>query len=202
MAVHPHAGRVTNVAVTGAAGFIGSALRRAVAQRGDCAVTAIDVAPIKRWHRLAGVEGLARVCADTADPAALTVAFRSHDVVVHLASGTDMARGADDSLGNFSGSLAATCAVAEAPRVSGVGTVLFASSSAVYGELASRAPARETDGPLLPISTYGVAKMAGEGVLSAYAALFGLRVVIVRPGTVVGSGMDRGVLPSVIAQLV
>lgn len=188
--------------MTGAAGFIGSVLSEELLRRGAARVTGLDLAPADRWHRLDGVPRVRRVTVDVCDVPAVAAALEGCDVVVHLASGTDMARGAVAPADDFRSSLAATTATVEAARLAAVPAFVFASSSAVYGELAARAPARETDGPLLPISTYGAAKLAGEGVVSAYAALFGMRALILRFGTVVGPGMDRGVLPAVVAQLV
>lgn len=202
----PRARSWTNrsVAVTGAAGFIGSRLCRELLSRDAAKVTAIDALKTNDWRRLNDIRDDVRlVCRelDVRDRDDLAACLEGHDLVAHLAASTDMARGARDTNFDLDRGIAPTYAVLDAARQADVPSFLFVSSSAVYGELASVAPAREGDGPLLPISTYGASKLAGEGMVSAYSALFGMRARIVRLGTVIGAGMDHGVIPSVVAQL-
>jgi UDP-glucose 4-epimerase len=190
--------------VTGGAGFIGSYLVELLLRRGADRVTVVDGAPRERWGRLNGVmhdPRFAGVQSDVRDEAALADVLRGHDVLVHMAAGTDMRRGASDPSWDFEHGILATRAVLEAARRAGVRRLLFVSSSAVYGELACHHPVREDEGPLLPISMYGAGKLAGEGLMSAYAGLFGLEVRIVRLGTVLGRRMDHGVVHAFVQQV-
>ena len=82
--------------------------------------------------------------------------------------------------------------VVEAMRVAETPRILYASGSGVYGDLGETA-IDEDHGPLLPISTYGASKLAGEALISAYAAMFGLRGRRFRFGNVVGPRQTHGV---------
>jgi UDP-glucose 4-epimerase len=90
--------------------------------------------------------------------------------------------------------------VLEAMRVRAIRTILFPSTSAVYGNHVGPV-ARETDGPLLPRSLYAAGKLACEGMISAYASLFGLNAFIFRLGNVVGGDMSRGIIRDFIVKL-
>ena len=63
--------------------------------------------------------------------------------------------------------------VLEALRRASVGRILYASGSGVYGDI-GEIEADEDRGPLIPISTYGASKLAGEALISAYCFMFGL----------------------------
>jgi UDP-glucose 4-epimerase len=192
------------VAVTGGAGMIGAALVQRLLRERVQAVTVIDSAPPERRWRLAKLEGAPRLTIaahNVRDADSLATTLGRHDVVYHLAAATDMRRGADDPAPDIDDGVLATHGLLEAMRRSGVRELIFSSSSAVYGNLCSRKPAGEDDGPLLPISTYGAGKLAAEGLVSAFVSLFGLRARIVRLGTVVGPTMDHGVVISFLRQL-
>jgi len=80
----------------------------------------------------------------------------------------------------------------EAMRISGARTILYPSGSGVYGELGET----ETDedfGPLIPISTYGASKLAGEALISAYCHMFDFSGRVFRFGNVVGPRQTHGV---------
>jgi UDP-glucose 4-epimerase len=62
----------------------------------------------------------------------------------------------------------------------------------VYGDL-GQLEAREDHGPLLPISTYGASKLAGEALITAYSHMFGLSGCVFRFGNVVGPRQTHGV---------
>ena len=73
----------------------------------------------------------------------------------------------------------ATYNVLEAMRRTGVTKIVFASSSAIYGETPGD-PIPENYGPLLPISFYGASKLACEGLISAFCHNFGYQAWIFR----------------------
>ena len=82
--------------------------------------------------------------------------------------------------------------VVEAVRLAGGGRILYASGSGVYGDL-GEVEAQEDHGPLLPVSTYGASKLAGEALIASYAAMFGLTGCAFRFGNVVGPRQTHGV---------
>lgn len=189
--------------VTGAAGFIGATLVHREVEAG-AKVIAVDRLNPDRWDRLGELRGADAVDCHVLDLGAgddLGPLARRADWVMHLAAGTNMRRGIDDPFGEVTEAVAQTAALLEALGENSRARLLFVSSSAVYGMLAAERPARETDGPLSPISTYGAGKLAAEGLISACAHLHGVQATVVRLGTVVGTTMDRGALPVFVNQV-
>ena len=130
--------------------------------------------------------------ADVKDLETLIEAARGHDAVVHLASNPDIARAATEPSIDFDEGTLLTHHVLEAMRVAGVERILYASGSGVYGDL-GETEADEDWGPLVPISTYGASKLAGEALISAYSFMFGLSGRAFRFGNVVGPRQTHGV---------
>jgi UDP-glucose 4-epimerase len=112
--------------------------------------------------------------------------------VIHLASNPDIAAAVTNPAIDFDQGTVLTHHVAEAARREGVELVLYASGSGVYGDLGEVA-AEEDHGPMLPVSTYGASKLAGEALLSSYAAMFGIAARCFRFGNVVGPRQTHGV---------
>ncbi len=77
-------------------------------------------------------------------------------------------------------------------RITATQQVVYASGSGVYGDI-GETEADEDYGPLLPISTYGASKLAGEALICAYCHMFGLRGCGFRFGNVVGPRQTHGV---------
>ena len=76
--------------------------------------------------------------------------------------------------------------------MSGATRIVYASGSGVYGDLGEE-EVNEDHGPLLPISTYGASKLAGEALISAYCHMFGPSGFVFRFGNVVGPHQTHGV---------
>jgi UDP-glucose 4-epimerase len=77
-------------------------------------------------------------------------------------------------------------------RCSGVKRILYASGSGIYGDLGEQ-EADENWGPLVPVSTYGASKLAGEALISAYCHMFDFAGLAFRFGNVVGPRQTHGV---------
>jgi UDP-glucose 4-epimerase len=77
-------------------------------------------------------------------------------------------------------------------RVTSAKRILYASGSGVYGDLGTH-EATEDHGPLLPVSTYGASKLAGEALIGSYAFMFGISGCAFRFGNVVGPRQTHGV---------
>jgi UDP-glucose 4-epimerase len=92
-----------------------------------------------------------------------------------------------------------TTDVLEAMRVAGARELVFASTSAIYGEAPGDLP--ETHGPLEPISLYGSAKLASEGYIHAYARLYGIASWIFRFPNVVGPNLTHGAIHDFVERL-
>jgi UDP-glucose 4-epimerase len=182
--------------LVGGAGFIGSHfVDRLLSDPGTDLVTVYDNFTSGRErhvsHHLAD-ERLAVVRGDVKDLAALTGAMAGHDVVVHLASNPDIARAMTEPAVDFDEGTLLTHHVVEAMRRTETRRVLYASGSGVYGDL-GELEIDEDWGPLVPISTYGASKLAGEALISAYSFMFGLSGRVFRFGNVVGPRQTHGV---------
>jgi UDP-glucose 4-epimerase len=182
--------------VVGGAGFIGSHfVDRLLADPETEAVTVYDnFSSGRHWHLEphAGDERLRVVEADVKDYATLGGAMRGHDVVVHLASNPDIARAATEPAIDFDEGTYLTHLVLEAAREASVPRLLYASGSGVYGDL-GETEAHEDWGPLIPVSTYGASKLAGEALIASYCFMFGLTARVFRFGNVVGPHQTHGV---------
>ena len=126
--------------------------------------------------------------------------LREGETVIHYASNPDIARAATEPTIDFFQGTALTNEVCEASRIAKVKTVLYASGSGVYGDHGDT-EMNEVDTPLVPISTYGASKLAGETLLRAYSYMFGLHAIAFRFGNVVGPMQTHGVGYDFVNQL-
>jgi UDP-glucose 4-epimerase len=182
--------------VAGGAGFIGGHLvGRLLGATEVRRVTVFDNFSSGREAHLAHVEDDARlevVRGDVGDLEALVQAADGHDVVVHLASNPDIARAVTEPSVDFDEGTLLTHHIVEAARRTSIGRILYASGSGVYGDI-GEVEAHEDRGPLVPISTYGASKLAGEALIAAYCFMFGLSGRAFRFGNVVGPWQTHGV---------
>jgi UDP-glucose 4-epimerase len=182
--------------VVGGAGFIGGhVVARVLSDPEVERVTVFDNFTSGREEHLAGSLGdprLSVVRGDVKELRALVDAATGHDVAVHLASNPDIARAATEPSIDFDEGTLLTHNVVEALRRASVGRILYASGSGVYGDI-GEIEADEDRGPLVPISTYGASKLAGEALIAAYCFMFGLVGRVFRFGNVVGPLQTHGV---------
>ncbi|MGH6877325.1 MAG: NAD-dependent epimerase/dehydratase family protein [Rhizomicrobium sp.] len=186
----------TRYCIVGGAGFIGSHfVDRLLSDDAVEAVTVFDnFSSGRAWHlehhgadaRLGVVEADVRHLDD------LVKAMGGSDTVIHLASNPDIARAATEPAVDFDQGTLLTHHVVEAARLTGVALVLYASGSGVYGDLGD-VEATEDFGPLVPVSTYGASKLAGEALIASYCFMFDLNACVFRFGNVVGPRQTHGV---------
>ncbi|HTU89028.1 MAG TPA: NAD-dependent epimerase/dehydratase family protein [Gemmataceae bacterium] len=189
--------------ITGGAGFIGSHLADALIDQG-CHVIAVDNLSLGREANLAHLHGHPRFRFQRLEllvDAELHRLFaaESFDAVFHLAANSDIARSHHDPDVDRDNSFATTYAVLRAMKEHGTQQIVFASTSAIYGEL--RGPLSEGSGPLVPVSHYGAAKLASEAFISSFAANYDFRAWIVRFPNVVGGRATHGAIHDFIAKL-
>jgi UDP-glucose 4-epimerase len=184
--------------VTGGAGFIGSALVRALRERGDDVVVFDDLSTGAEEH-LAGLDVEVRR-GDVRDVDALTDAAAGCDVVFHLAAGAGVVTSIEDPLENFDVNARGTLHALWAARRAGAGRFVFSSSNAPLG--ANAYPARET-APVAPLSPYGAGKATGEAYCSAFHGAYGLDAIAVRFSNAYGprSARKTNVIPLFIRRI-
>ncbi|MCX5908401.1 MAG: NAD-dependent epimerase/dehydratase family protein, partial [Deltaproteobacteria bacterium] len=151
------------VFVAGGAGFIGNHLVRRLLSRPETHVRVYDNFSSGRiWH-LQDCRSNAQleiVRGDVKDLPDLRRAMEGCDTVFHLASNPDIAKAMTQPDIDFWEGNYLTQNILEAMRQLGVGRLLYASGSGVYGDTGTK-PVFEDYSPLLPISTYGASKLAG-----------------------------------------
>jgi UDP-glucose 4-epimerase len=175
---------MSQVLVTGGAGFIGSHLVEGLLERGH-RVRVLDNFSTGDAANLADARDDIEVLdGDICDPEAVRRAVRGCEVVFHQAALASVPRSVANPLATHRACVDGTLQVLLAARDARVRRVVYAASSSAYG--ASRSlPKRETD-PTLPLSPYAVAKLAGEQYCAAFSEVYGLETVRLRYFNVFG----------------
>lgn len=189
------------VLVTGGAGFIGSSLVRGLLERGDHVIV-LDNLSSGKMESIRPVLNSKRVEFHHADllGGGIQRHMRGVDEIWHLAANSDVRVGNEKPWIHLEQNFIATINVLDAMKESGMRRLIFASSSAVYGE-AARLPTPEGYAPLKPISLYGASKLLCEAAISIQCQLFGLEAVVFRLANVVGRGSPGGVIRDFIDKL-
>jgi len=178
------------ILVTGGSGFIG---RHVVADLIDAGaqVRVLDLQP----HPDPEVE---IVQGDMVEPEVLAQALAGGvDGVVHLAAVTSVLRSVEQPTQTYRTNVEATAMLLEGARNAGAVSLVFTSTNAVTGPM--RGPAITEAEVLRPLTPYGATKAAGEMLMSAYTASYGLRCAVLRLTNVYGPGMQAK--DSIVARL-
>src|SRR5271156_4007929 len=192
--------------VTGAAGFIGSSLVRALLGRGD-QVRGVDNFSTGRRENLTEVLNRAEFDfreADILDLDAMHKACEGVDYVLHQAAIPSVPKSVLDPLGSNRANVDGTVNVLVAARDAKVKRVVYAASSSAYGDTPTL-PKREEMTPD-PISPYAVAKLASERYMISFYRCYGLETAALRYFNIFGPWQDpsspySGVLAKFITQM-
>jgi UDP-glucose 4-epimerase len=181
------------VCITGGAGFIGSNLADELIAR-DVEVVLVDDFSTGRKEfvtQALAAPGVRLVHGDVLDEALLRDAFAGCDWVFHLQANADVRDGLRHPRRDLRQNTLATAGVLEAMRAEGVSQIVFSSTGSVYGE-PEVFPTPE-DAPF-PVQTslYAASKLAGEGLIQAYAAGYGFTGVICRFVSILGERYTHG----------
>jgi len=173
--------------VTGAAGFIGSNLVAALAARGE-RVRGLDNLATGHWglvkRLVTDASAVELVTADIRDAVAVTRAMEGIDVVFHEAALGSVPRSVENPAESDEVNVHGTVVVLDAARRAGVRRIIFAASSAAYGDTPTL-PKRE-DMPPGPLSPYAVSKVSGEQYFRVFASLYGIETLSLRYFNVFG----------------
>jgi UDP-glucose 4-epimerase len=185
-----------NVAVIGGAGFIGSHfVDTLLADTGTRKVLIYDnFSSGRAWHFEDHVEDerLSVIRGEISNQKHLVNALKGINTVIHLASNPDIAAAVNDPEIDFREGTALTNSVIEAMRIAEVPSILYASGSGVYGDIGENEGTEDVT-PMLPASTYGASKLAGEALIGSYCHMFDKQGFVFRFGNVVGPRQTHGV---------
>jgi UDP-glucose 4-epimerase len=195
---------VATYLITGVAGFIGSTLAGAILAQGG-RVRGFDNFSTGKRENLTDILGKIDLHeGDLIDLDAVHRACRGVDYVLHEAAIPSVPKSVLDPIGSNRANLDGTLNLLVAARDAKVKRVVFAASSAAYGDTPTL-PKREQMLPD-PISPYAVAKLASEYYLASFFRCYGLETVSLRYFNVFGPRQDptspySGVLAKFITQM-
>lgn len=192
------------VLVAGGAGFIGSHLIDALLGQGHDVVcvdnffigTKENIAHLRSNRHFTFYER------DLSDMEQVLPVFEKEqvDYVFHLAANSDIQASAQSPMIEYQNTYSTTFVLLECMRLCGVKKLFFASTSAVYGEQMGTHVGEETV-PLRPISYYGGAKLGSEGIISSFAYMNDMSVLVFRFPNVIGPRLTHGVIFDFVKRL-
>lgn len=186
--------RGKRLVVTGGAGFVGSHLADRLVEDNDVLV----VDDYSNGHREFVPDEATVHEGDLTDPAVVAEAIDTDvDAVFHFAAAK--AVNTDRPRAQFEDNTAMMYNVLERMEERDVDSLVYTSSSTVYGE--APRPTPEDFAPLAPISAYGAGKLAEEGLISTYAHSHGIQSWVFRFANIVGPRLRGGVVPDFIRKL-
>jgi len=174
--------------VTGAAGFIGSSLVRALLDGGEQVCGVDNFATGRRENLTEVLDTMDFREADILDLEAMRSACEGVDYVLHQAAIPSVPKSVLDPLGSNRANVDGTVNVLVAARDAKVKRVIYAASSSAYGDTPTL-PKRE-EMPPNPISPYAVAKLASELYMISFYRCYGLETVCLRYFNIFGPRQD------------
>jgi UDP-N-acetylglucosamine/UDP-N-acetyl-alpha-D-glucosaminouronate 4-epimerase len=182
---------MTKVLVTGGAGFIGSNLVRKLVEEGHREVRVIDnLSSGKRENLTPILEKIDLQIGDIRDKEFVENQMRDTDVVFHHAAIASVDQSVKDPMTTNDCNIGGTLNVLLAARDNRVRRVVFASSSAVYGD--SPALPKHEQMPADPLSPYALSKYVGEKYCQLFYQLYGVDTICLRYFNVFGPNQDPG----------
>ena len=201
------------ILVTGAAGFIGAALSKRLLQRGD-RVVGIDnlndyYDPTLKQARLREIEAAAssdawrfeRMSLEDGDALMNLCAAEHPSVVVNLAAQAGVRYSLENPAAYIQSNLVGFGHILESCRHNGVGHLVYASSSSVYGGNRNL-PFHEGQAVNHPVSLYAASKKANELMAHTYSHLYGLPATGLRLFTVYGPWGRPDMAPMLFARAI
>jgi nucleoside-diphosphate-sugar epimerase len=174
--------------VTGGAGFIGSSIAERLLSTGE-RVRVLDDFSSGRRANIEGLPGRVELVEGTiVDPATVARAMQGVEVVFHEAAIPSVVQSVENPQAAMLAGVQGTTVVLDLARHAGVRRVVFAASSAAYGD-SPTLPKVETMSPR-PLSPYAASKLAGEQMMRIFAQLYALETVSLRYFNVFGPRQD------------
>jgi UDP-glucose 4-epimerase len=179
--------------ITGGAGFIGSTLADRLSADGLEVVVVDDFRSGRREFVAELLErpGVRLLEGDVLDADLMRDAVAGCDWVFHLQANADVRHGLDHPRRDLEQNTIATSTVLEAMRAEGVSKIGFSSTGSVYGEPEVFPTPEDAPFPL-QTSLYAASKLAGEGMIGAYAHGYGFTGLIFRFVSILGERYTHG----------
>jgi nucleoside-diphosphate-sugar epimerase len=180
---------VASYLVTGGAGFIGSHLAEELLRRGH-RVRVVDSLITGKRANLAAIPAAEFVEGDLADADVAAKATAGMDYVLHQAAIPSVPRSVDDPATTNRANITATLNILVAARAAGVKRLVYAGSSAAYGDTPTLPKHEEM--PTRPLSPYALQKLVGEQYCQMFTQLYRFPTVTTRYFNVFGPRQDPG----------
>jgi UDP-glucose 4-epimerase len=182
--------QIKHAIVTGASGFIGSALTENLVSKG-VEVIAIDIAPRLKTDCMS-------VLLDVTEKNAMDKYIRSDTVIFHMAARASVPGSVADPADDFHNTCYGLFQVLESARKYGC-RVIFPSTASIF-DVGNELPVTERS-YVKPSSPYGAAKVAGEAYCFVYHRCYGIDIRIARMFSVYGVGMNRFAIHDIIKKI-
>ena len=191
--------------ITGGAGFIGCNLARYILEKGDEVVVLDNFSTGKRENLSEILDKITLLEGDIRHRETLDSAVQGVSAIFHEAALASVPASVADPVTAHDVNVNGTLNVLEAARQAGIKRVVFAASSAAYGDN-PLSPKQETMCPV-PISPYAANKIAGECYMQAYSAAYGMETVCLRYFNVFGPYQDpfgayAAVIPAFVINII
>ena len=191
--------------VTGGAGFIGSNIVEELVRRGEKVCVLDNFSTGSKENIEPFIEKIELIEGDIRDKNILSKALRGIDFVIHQAALRSVAKSVEDPFATNDVNVFGTLNLLMAAKEAGVERVVYASSSAAYGDVKTF-PQKEAARPV-PISPYGVSKLAAENYCITFAKTFGLETVSLRYFNVFGPRQNpesrySAAIPAILVKMI
>lgn len=188
------------VLVTGAGGFLGSAVVEALARRGD-AVSAVDLVIGSRLQALAAAHpAIALHAGEVTEWARMAALLRAErpQAIVHCAAVVGVPASIEAPFRTFQVNVEGSLNLLEGMRLFDVPRMVHISSEETYGPF--QGPAADESHPQQPSMPYGISKLAVELLGRSYAELHGSECIHVRTSWVYGPDLPRARIPKTLVE--
>jgi UDP-glucose 4-epimerase len=193
------------ILITGGAGFIATHLIEELVKNTENFIVSIDnlsMCDEKNVSKFYNNSNFAFHKIELTNQQDLAQVFKQYyfSRVYHLAANSDISRSFTNPSIDYNNTFITTWNVLEQLRINNIKQFIFASTSAIFGEVGDNI-IDESFGPILPISHYGAGKLASEAFISSFAYNYDIESLIVRFPNVIGEYSTHGVIYDFINKL-
>jgi len=187
------------ILVTGGVGFIGSHLVDFLSKN-ENEISVIDNFSTGKIEYLSQVKNKVKIIkGDLRILDFVMKNIKDADIVFHLAANYSVEYSSKNPIFDFESNAVTTLNVLEAMRKNDIPTIVFTSSSTVYGD-SEKFPIQES-AELKPISNYGASKVSAEMYIHSFSQLYGIKGLILRYANIMGPRSEHGIVPDFINKL-